>query len=358
MPARSSQQPSQQQPRRHTLLAALLIVLAALAVSLSLWMTVPPAAAPVVTVAPPPPAHSLPLVAGLGGDFSLPATSGAEVSLSGLRGKVVLLNFGFTHCPDVCPAVLSRLGSVLRALAEQGVDTRRVQPLFVTFDPARDTLEHLREYVAFFHPGLIGLRGDDAQTRDIARRYRVIYLKQDSESGSGYVFQHSNFVYVIDTFGRVRLLVGSQDPDAVLIEAIKRLLAENQAAPVAGASIRIVDAWVRAVPAVSETSAGYFVIHNDSARDDVLIGARIVGVRSTGIHEMVVDGQTTTMQRRSEVRVPAHGQAILAPGGVHLMLSGLQWPLRAGEQLQGVLKFRDAGEISVRIPVLLGAHGS
>ncbi len=333
--------------------------MAALVVLLSLWMTVPPAAAPVSVAAPPPSATSPPVVAGLGGDFSLPATSGANLSLAGLRGKVVLLNFGFTHCPDVCPAVLSRLGNVLRALEDQGVDTRRVQPLFVTFDPARDTLAHLREYVAFFHPSLIGLRGDDAQTREIARRYRVIYLKQDSEAASGYVFQHSNFIYVIDTFGRVRLLVGSQDPDAALSEAIKRLLAENQAAPapVAGASIRIVDAWVRAVPAVSQTSAGYLVIHNDSARDDILIGARIVGVRSTEIHEMVVDGQTMTMRRRSEVQVPAHGQAILAPGGLHLMLSGLQRPLRAGEQLQGVLKFRDAGEISVRIPVLLGAHG-
>lgn len=352
MSARSSQQ---QPRRRHTLFVALLILMAALVVSLSLWMTAPPAAAPVATAAPPPPANSLPVVAGLGGDFSLPATTGVDVSLTGLRGKVVLLNFGFTHCPDVCPAVLSRLGNVLRALEEQGVDMRRVQPLFVTFDPARDTLAYLREYLAFFHPSLIGLRGDDAQTREIARRYRVIYLKQDSEAASGYVFQHSNFVYVLDTYGRVRLLVGSKDPDAALSEAVKRLLAEEQAAPapVAGGSIRIVDAWVRAVPAASETSAGYLVIHNDSARDDVLIGARIAGVSSTGIHETVADGQTMTMRRRSEVQVPAHGRVTLAPGGLHLMLSGLSQPLRPGEQWQGVLKFRDAGEI----PVLLSARG-
>lgn len=213
---------------RHTLRTLLLVLAAVVVLSLGLWATVPPA--PQAGEAPPPPENSLPLVAGIGGDFRLPSTAGGELALSDLRGKVVLLNFGFTHCPDVCPAVLLRLGGVLRELEKEGIDMARVQPVFVTFDPARDTLDHLREYVTYFHPSLVGLRGDEAQVRELARRYKVIYLKQDEGSAGGYVFQHSDFVYVIDTWGRVRLLVASKDPDVALVAAVKRLLSEKGAA--------------------------------------------------------------------------------------------------------------------------------
>lgn len=223
-------------PARHTLRTALLISLAVLGISLSLWMTAPPSppAGPAPTIAggPVPPANSLPVVQGIGGDFRLPASSGGELSLSGLRGKVVLLNFGFTNCPDVCPTTLTRLGNVLRVLQNrEGIDMSRVQPLFITFDPERDSLDHLREFVTYFHPALVGLRGDLDQTAAVAKQYKVLYLKQDTGSASGYVFQHSDFVYVIDTYGRVRLLVGSKDPDAALVESVKRLLSEGGQVP-------------------------------------------------------------------------------------------------------------------------------
>jgi protein SCO1/2 len=216
-------------PSRRTLRTVLLALLAVVLLSLGLWMTVPPLPPTAPGEAPPAPANSLPVV-GIGGDFSLPATRDGELALSSLRGKVVLLNFGFTHCPDVCPAVLLRMGGVLRELEKEGIDATRVQPLFVTFDPERDTLPHLAEYLAYFHPALIGLRGDEAQTRELARRYKVIYLKQDTQSAGGYVFQHSDYIYVIDTWGRVRLLIGSGDPDTALVMAVKRLLNEPGAA--------------------------------------------------------------------------------------------------------------------------------
>ncbi|MFP5383478.1 MAG: SCO family protein [Gammaproteobacteria bacterium] len=213
-------------PPRRTLRTVLLVLAGVLLLSLGTWMTVPPVPPPQDGEAPQPRANSLPLVRDIGGEFRLPATTGRELALSDLRGKVVLLNFGFTHCPDVCPTVLMRMGGALQELALQGADMSRVQPLFVTFDPERDTLDHLREYVAFFHRSFIGLRGDDEQVRDVARQYKVIYLRQDTQSAAGYVFQHSDFVYVIDAWGRVRLLVGSKDPEAALVEAVKKLLAE------------------------------------------------------------------------------------------------------------------------------------
>lgn len=212
---------------RHTFLAVSGILVAVVAISLTLWMTVPPAppsAVPDGAVAP----GSLPVVAGLGGDFRLPATTGGEVALSGLRGKIVLLNFGFTSCPDVCPMTLTRIGHVMRELERQGADIARVQPLFITFDPARDSLAELDGFLRYFHPSLIGLRGDDAQTAAVARQYKVIYVKQDSASAAGYVYQHSDYVYVIDGEGRVRLLVGGKDPEEALVEAVKRLLRDEE----------------------------------------------------------------------------------------------------------------------------------
>ena len=211
---------------RHTLRNALLALLAVLAASVGLWMTVPEAPPPAENAADAPPPGALPVVAGLGGDFTLPSTRGGDLALSSLRGKVVLLNFGFTHCPDVCPMVLTRLGNALRTLESQGADLSRVQPLFVTFDPARDSLDHLREYVGFFHPSLVGLRGDEAQTAAVARQFKVLYLAQDTGSEGGYVFQHSDFIYVIDTRGRVRLLVGGKDPEQAISESVKALLRE------------------------------------------------------------------------------------------------------------------------------------
>lgn len=220
-------------PPRHTLRHVALVLVGIVALSLLMWAPLSPAPgdgpqdAPAAGLPPPPPANSLPVVAALGGDFRLPSTRGGELALADLRGKVVLLNFGFTQCPDVCPMVLTRLGNVLRELEKQGIDMARVQPLFVTFDPERDSLAHLGEYLAYFHPSLVGLRGDDAQTRDVARQYKVVYVAQDAGSEAGYVFQHSDFIYVIDTWGRVRLLVGGKDPDVALVEAVKRLLSEG-----------------------------------------------------------------------------------------------------------------------------------
>lgn len=216
---------------RHTLRNAGLALLAVIAVSITYWMTLPPAPPPppgATGALPPPAAGSLPVVSGLGGDFSLPSTNGTELALADLRGKVVLLNFGFTHCPDICPLVLTRMSAALRELEAQGADMARVQSVFVTFDPERDSLDHLREYVAYFHPSIIGLRGDATQTADLARQYKVIYLKQDAGSASGYAFQHSDFIYVIDTVGRVRLLVGSKDPEVAIVEAVKRLLRDSK----------------------------------------------------------------------------------------------------------------------------------
>lgn len=119
----------------------------------------------------------------------------------------------------------------------------------------------------------------------------------------------------------------------------------------AGAALKISSAWVRAVPPVSKNSAGYLLIENPGATADVLLGASVAKARVTEIHEMVRDGDTMVMRHREEIPVPANGSAVLAPGGLHLMLIDLQQPLVVGEKLDAVLRFRNAGEVKVVMEV-------
>jgi copper(I)-binding protein len=119
----------------------------------------------------------------------------------------------------------------------------------------------------------------------------------------------------------------------------------------AARTISVSGAWIRAVPAVSRNSAGYLLIENAGPADE-LLGAAIAGARVTEIHEMVRSGESMLMRRRVSVPVPENGRVALAPGGLHLMLIGLQAPLKVGETRAAVLRFRDAGEVNVEMVVV------
>lgn len=153
------------------------------------------------------PTKELPVNTRLGGDFTLTDHNGEAFRLADQQGRVVLMFFGYTHCPDICPATLARIAQVYRNLREAG-DAERVQLLFVTFDPARDTPEHLREYVPWFKADVIGLTGSEEQIRAVAEQYGVVFLKS-GEGEPGYDFTHSDYVYLLDQQGRVRKLYPS-----------------------------------------------------------------------------------------------------------------------------------------------------
>ena len=135
---------------------------------------------------------------GIGGDFHLQDPSGRVRTLHDFAGKVVLLYFGYTSCPDVCPTDLAEIARAVRAL---GPAAREVQPIFVTLDPARDTSGVLRRYAASFHPRLLALRGTEAETRRVAEAYKVPY-RQVPRAGGGYDLQHAAFTFVLDRDGR------------------------------------------------------------------------------------------------------------------------------------------------------------
>jgi len=128
--------------------------------------------------------------------------TGRPRKLEDFRGKAVVVFFGFTHCPDVCPTTLADVSQVLKQL---GPDAQRVQVLFVTVDPERDTKELLAKYVTAFDPGFLGLYGDVAATQRAAREFKVYFEKR--KTGDGYSIDHSGQSYVIDPQGRLRLFV-------------------------------------------------------------------------------------------------------------------------------------------------------
>ena len=146
------------------------------------------------------------------------ANDGAAVTGKDYRGRVTILYFGYTHCPDVCPTTLANLSDMLRQL---GPGADKVRVVFVTVDPNRDTLPILKKYVAAFAPQIDGLRGGDNALADLARRYRVAYSVKTQPS---YEVMHSSAVFFFDPTGRARLVTLTTDDTAGLAEDVRRLL--------------------------------------------------------------------------------------------------------------------------------------
>lgn len=135
-----------------------------------------------------------------GGDFTLDGPKG-PVSLHDFAGKLVLLQFGYTYCPDICPTSLTILAQALGGLTP--AELAQVQPIFVSVDPERDTVTRLIEYTGFFHPAIVGLTGPTERLKEIAGRYGAVFVRQETPSAGGYVIDHTALTYLIDRQGRL-----------------------------------------------------------------------------------------------------------------------------------------------------------
>ena len=156
-------------------------------------------------------------------DFSLPDVDGKLRTLADYSGKIVLVFFGFTQCPDVCPTTMLELAAVKKAL---GPDGDRVQGVFVTIDPERDTPEILKAYVGSFGPDFVGLRGDAEQTKAVAKHFKVFYAKVPGKTEGSYTMDHTAGSYVFDKKGKVRLFTRYGSGAEALTHDLKLLLAE------------------------------------------------------------------------------------------------------------------------------------
>jgi len=153
--------------------------------------------------------------AGIGGDFVLQSAEG-PVSLSDYKDKVIVLYFGYAFCPDICPTSLGLLSLALQKLNTKELD--KVQALFVSVDPERDTVEKLKIYAAAFHPSIKGITGSKEQIADIAKRYGVMYMKVDMpDSAMGYAVDHSSRYYVVDSDGKLKKFIEhGTSPDEIV----------------------------------------------------------------------------------------------------------------------------------------------
>ncbi len=171
------------------------------------------------------PERSLPRAAGpAGGDFTLQSADG-PVSLSTYRGKLVLLYFGYTYCPDICPTSLAATTDGLNRLTQE--EQGKVVMIFVSVDPKRDTPARLKDYVKFFHPALVGVTGTPEAVAEVAKRYGAFYAEQKvATAGDGYVVDHSADTYVIDPAGKLVGKIAHATPPDQVVVAIRRYLSQ------------------------------------------------------------------------------------------------------------------------------------
>jgi protein SCO1 len=158
--------------------------------------------------------------ANFGKSLALTDHSGKPRTLADFQGKVVVIFFGFTQCPDVCPTTLAEMGKVVKEL---GADGDKVQVLFVSVDPERDTRELLKQYVTAFHPSFLGLSGDAEATARAAKEFKIYVQKQPAKSG-GYSIDHSAGTFILDQQGRLRLFAQHNSGAPALLADIRTLL--------------------------------------------------------------------------------------------------------------------------------------
>ncbi len=156
-------------------------------------------------------------------EFSLHDADGGLRGNDDFLGRAVLMFFGFTHCPDVCPTELARLAEVVKALGPTAA--KQVQVVFVTLDPQRDTAELLHDYVAAFSPDFIALRGSEAETAAIAKSFQVFYRRVEGSAPGRYTLEHSAYIHAIDPQGRLRLRIPPSLSPRQIADDVRVLLA-------------------------------------------------------------------------------------------------------------------------------------
>lgn len=166
-------------------------------------------------------------VALVGGPFSLTDQHGKTRTDREFRGKYLLVFFGYTNCPDVCPTGLQDMSEALDAL---GPDAKMVQPIFITIDPARDRPALLKNYAANFHPRLVALTGTTGAIADTAKAYRVYYAKSGEKSGDNYLMSHSAFIYLMGPDGKYLTRFSYNTSPKSMAMGIRKLFKRSSAA--------------------------------------------------------------------------------------------------------------------------------
>lgn len=161
---------------------------------------------------------------GLGGPFTLVGAYGKTARLKDVKGKVVVLTFGYTYCPDVCPTALLEMASARKSLGKKAEEVRGI---FITIDPGRDTPARMTKYVAHFDPTFLGLSGSEDAVKKVARQYGAQYrLNKTSDDQTNYLVDHSAYLYVLDRKGKIRYIMAYNIGRKILAAALEKIVDE------------------------------------------------------------------------------------------------------------------------------------
>lgn len=289
-------------------------------------------------------------------EFTLPAAGGGEFQLRRQQGKVVVLTFGYSSCPDVCPTVLAELAQVRVRL---GAAAKRVQVVYVSVDPERDTPARLRAFTEQFDKTFVGITGPAAELAAVWKAYGVSVVRKDLPGSTPptYLVHHTASVFLIDAAGRLRVMAPFGTPSEDVLHDVRLLLADAAEAA-QDAPVLVEKAWVRraavmpdAKPDAPSTAAGYALLRNRGKSADALIGASADAAERVEVHETRNMSGMMMMEKVDKVALPAGGRLELKPGAYHLMLIGLKRPLTPGQSVELTLEFERAGKITTRAEV-------
>ncbi|HEV7671861.1 MAG TPA: SCO family protein [Thermoanaerobaculia bacterium] len=280
--------------------------------------------------------------------------NGKRFDLKDLRGKVAVVFFGYTFCPDVCPFTLAKMKQVY---ADLGEEAKGLEVVFVSVDPQRDSVEKLAAYVPSFDRRFYGLRLEPNEVNQAARAFGLTVQygtpKEGIETDTNYFVDHTGTFFVIDRAGDLRLKFPPNVALDVIEPDLKKLLAAPAPASpaataggkVAAARLEIRDARVQLFPS---NGTVYFDVVNPGASPDRLLRVETSVAGAAETHETIDDGGVMRMKARPEgFEVPAGGTLSLSPGGKHLMLVDPKPPAAGTKEIPLTLHFEHAGAIEV-----------
>jgi cytochrome oxidase Cu insertion factor (SCO1/SenC/PrrC family)/copper(I)-binding protein len=285
-------------------------------------------------------------------DFVLTDTDGAPYSFrERTAGKLALVFVGYTNCPDICPVHMANLAAVLKQKPEVAA---RTEVIFITADPTRDTPERLREWLDAFDPRFVGLRGTDEELRRVEAALGLPNSAAQPVPGEEYAVGHASQVVAFSPDGYARVVYPFGTRQADWVHDLPKLIADTSGAPAAAGqsgALSITRAHL-AAPAGQGPAAMYLTIRNAIGAADTLDGVETDAAERTELHDQVHAGGRVEMHQVEALPLAAGETLALAPGGLHVMLLGVHTPLAAGDTVEARLRFRRAGEVTVRVPIV------
>jgi cytochrome oxidase Cu insertion factor (SCO1/SenC/PrrC family) len=285
-------------------------------------------------------AHSVETISGR---FDLIDHRGAAVSEASFDGKYRLVFFGFTRCPVICPTTMLEVTRAMKLLGERA---DRVQPLFITIDPANDSVDNIASYVRHFHPSLVGLTGSRQQIADAAKSFNVTFGGTDvSAVGDSTEIYHSSYLYLMNRDGSFLDVFGYGDKAESIVETLHKYL------PSSDGQIQIVDAWAsEPAGSKSKTIAGFMCIQNDQSAAIHILSASSSSIQRIEIHEIRHEHGIVRMKQVDGVEVAANSTVCLQPQQLHLMLFGIDEKIRAGADVELELLTASGEKLTAVLP--------